>query len=320
MTQIIGHKKMRQSLFALVRERRFPQTSLWYGQSGSGKKMLAFELIQILLCDEPREAQGDLMPCGSCRGCQIYKAGNHPDFFFIKPLVTAKAEKTPRIGAAGSIKIEQIRELKQKLIYAPLMARQQIVLIDNAELMTATTANSLLKLIEEPRPHQLFILVSGQFHRLLMTIRSRAARFHFPPLESHEVQEILKNQSALSNRDQDQKNTVDENTLNFFLQAFSGSQAHVARAVASGLSLADLETAVGAGSDFLSISAQVKKLVQSGVDMPVFLQALRTWKLKGVLESGATPKDIETLDRISVAEMQFTKHIQGEFILENLFL
>lgn len=311
---IIGHTKILHRVLSLVQAGRFPQTSLWHGQAGSGKKMIAHHVTQILLCEGKKTGDNEMAPCGQCRSCKTFVAGHHPDFFSVTPTAAkSSSDKQARVGAAGSIKIEQIVELKRKLTYPPLQSERQIIVIDDAELMTATTANSLLKILEEPRPHQTFILVTGQFHRILMTIRSRAARFYFPPLKAEELREILKKQDELLAG-------ADAATLEFLFAAFSGSPVHVVRAVASGLTVADLQAALSRSNGFVDVSTRAKRLLQTDVDVPVFLQALRVWQLKSVQQNGTTHRDIERLESIAAAEAQFAKHIQSAFILENLFL
>jgi replication-associated recombination protein RarA len=297
MNAIIGHQKNLRWILDLVQAGRFPQSSLWYGQAGSGKKMVARHVAQILL------------------GAEKQQLDNHPDFFLLTPTAAKSAtDKAAKTGAVGSIKIEQILELKRRLMYPPLQSARQVIVIDDAELMTTPTANSLLKILEEPRPHQIFILVTGQFHRMLMTIRSRAARFYFPPLSAPELREVLQRQDeSLAGGD--------AATLEFFLSAFSGSPAHVLRAAASGLNLTDLQAALSRPGGFADVTARAKRLLQKDVDVPVFLQALRVWQLQNVRQKGgATYQDIEKLESLAAAEARFAKHIQSEFVLENLFL
>lgn len=318
---IIGHKKIITRILDLISDGRFPQTSIWHGQAGSGKKQVARLVARTMLCDSPQKTGDGLSGCGQCRQCLAFASGNHPDFFQIEPTAAkSSVAKRSKTGSLGSIKIEQIKELKHRLTYAPLQALRQVILIDNAELMTGTTANSLLKILEEPRQHQVFILITGQFHRILVTIRSRATRFYFAPLKVSEVKEILKQQD-------ESFASLDDSTLEFFLKAFSGSPAYVARAVASSLTLNNLADASSLKTCIMDVSRLAKTLLQNNVDMPVFLQALRVWRLQNVakgMEDGsccnASVQDVEVFERIAAAEAQFARHIQGEFILENLLL
>lgn len=294
---IIGHEKIRSRILELLEQGRFPQTSLWHGQAGSGKKMLARQVARVLLESEQQNLD------------------NHPDFFLITPTAAkSMTEKTAKTGALGSIKIEQVAELKRRLMYPPLESKRQVVIIDDAELMTHSTANSLLKILEEPRPQQIFILITGQMHRLLMTIRSRALRFYFPPLKTAEIRQVLA-------RQQDHLAGSSEAELEFFLRAFAGSLAHIRRAVEAGLKPEELKDFSGKQAGFAEVSTLAKRLLQNDVDVPVFLQALRLWQLQNIEKKDfATAEEIDFFDRIMAAETRFAKHIQSEFLLENLFL
>ena len=144
---IIGHKDNRERISGLILKKQFPQTSLWYGQSGIGKKKVVQRVASALLCESPKKKENEIFNCGACGSCQLFLSNNHPDFFLVEPTVPKTKKKTPFDTTRGSIKVEQIQEVKRRLVYAPLMSPYQIVVIDDAELMTKTTANSLLKIL-----------------------------------------------------------------------------------------------------------------------------------------------------------------------------
>lgn len=275
---IIGHKTLRERIRKLIVSGQFPQTSLLYGPTGTGKKLVALTIAQDLLCENPVQT----VACGQCCSCAAFAAGSHPDFFLISPTkAKTTSEKTKKTTTIGTIKIEQITDVKKRLAYPPFVSRYQIVVIDDAELMNSTSANSLLKILEEPRPQKIFILVTGQYHRLLLTIRSRAARFYFPPLAETEVQQIT----------------------------------HAPQDVVP----TDFLTCATTKQSFADLSQQIKRFLQKDGDVPVFVRALRRQCLDRIaLHGQATASEIEFLDKLTAAERQTAKHIQSEFILENL--
>lgn len=140
---------------------RLPHALLLYGQRGLGKKDLALRLAQFLLCgDRGRDAA-----CGRCRGCLLFRAGNHPDLLRVSPLEDSK-----------SILVDQVREVIEFVSFKPHSATCKIVLLSPAESMNVNAANGLLKVLEEPPAGTLLILVATHLSRLPMTIRSRCSR------------------------------------------------------------------------------------------------------------------------------------------------
>lgn len=148
---------------------RVPHALLIAGPAGLGKRAFAQALVETLLC-EARKPDGHA--CGSCRGCTLLHAGSHPDFV--------------RVGIAedaSEIKIDQLRQLCQRLSMTSQFGGLQVALLEPAEAMNVQAANALLKTLEEPAANTVIVLVADHAARLPATIRSRcqtlAARF--PP-------------------------------------------------------------------------------------------------------------------------------------------
>ncbi len=153
------------------RKGQLPHALLFTGTEGLGKLHLAQSFARWSLCSLnriPQDTQKLRIPCGQCQGCQLMKAGTHPDYLEVTPEAEGK-----------QIPIDTIRSLSQflnlKSQYAPL----QIVVISPAEAMNKFAANSLLKTLEEPTAGALLILVSSQPSLLLPTIRSRCQSIEF---------------------------------------------------------------------------------------------------------------------------------------------
>ena len=168
---IIGHERAKTLLQTAIARDRLAHAYLLHGTDRIGKRLLAIRFAQALLCDgavSPAGTDG----CGGCRSCRQVDAQTHPDFSVIRP----DAEQ-----ANPQIKIEQIREIEQLLIYRPLIGDRKICVIDDADRMTIGAANALLKTLEEPPDHSLFLLITSRASALPVTIRSRCQALRLTP-------------------------------------------------------------------------------------------------------------------------------------------
>lgn len=181
---ITGHEQPISLLQATLCNGRLAHAYLFYGEAGVGKLMTAVRLAQALNCEQPSQTEAQDC-CGRCRSCLQIAARTHPDYFVIEP--------DPK-AATPQIKIEQVREIEQQFVYRPLVGERKICLIDDADRLTIGAANALLKTLEEPPGHSLFILVTSRLYALPITIRSRcqALRFTTPARTQVEAALILK--------------------------------------------------------------------------------------------------------------------------------
>ncbi|MDW7648844.1 MAG: DNA polymerase III subunit delta' [Nitrospiraceae bacterium] len=180
----IGHQRSITLLQAAVAHERLAHAYLFHGEEAIGKRLTAIRFAQALSCERPPDTEG-LDSCGTCRSCQQIEARTHPDFFVIEP--------DPE-QATQQIKIEQVREIEHQIMYRPLIGERKICLINDADRMTIGAANALLKTLEEPPDHSLFLLISSRPAALPATIRSRcqALRFTTPARTQVEAALILK--------------------------------------------------------------------------------------------------------------------------------
>ncbi|MGK0358740.1 MAG: DNA polymerase-3 subunit delta' [Bradymonadia bacterium] len=155
-----------------VRDGRLHHAYLFAGPDGVGKALCGRALAMTLLCDALRDASG----CGTCRSCERVVANEHPDFHRL-----ARGTK-PDGRPEAQIKIAQVRELQKALSFKSYEAGRRVVIIEEAERMNPSTANALLKTLEEPGEGTHFIVVSAQQHQLLPTIISRCQKVRFAPL------------------------------------------------------------------------------------------------------------------------------------------
>lgn len=185
--EVLGHQQNKEFLQKLLKPGSRPHALLFYGMGGIGKKMLALHFAKTFLCKSAGKK-----PCGICESCRLMDIENnsfaHPDFY----LLTAEE-------AGKDIKIEQVKEMAKQAAFAPVLSEHKVCIIDDAGQMTAEAANSLLKLLEEPPPGWLFILITQQAERLLLTALSRVVRLRFDAPDSSAVQQILKAKGITQN-------------------------------------------------------------------------------------------------------------------------
>lgn len=163
-----------------ARRAKLPHSLLLSGQRGLGKFDLARAFSASLLCENPLDGGA---ACGQCLACNWLSQGNHPDFRLLQPDALAESEGDGEEGgkkASQQITIDQVRGLDDFLHVGTHRAGLRIVLVCPAEAMNRSTANALLKTLEEPAPGTLFLLVSNEPERLLPTIRSRCQTVAVP--------------------------------------------------------------------------------------------------------------------------------------------
>jgi DNA polymerase-3 subunit delta' len=171
--------ELHSSLWERLQARRaqLPHSLLLSGPRGLGKFDLARAFAASLLCENPLQ-NGNA--CGSCLACNWLSQGNHPDFRLLQPDALAESEgeegtevKESGKKASQQITIDQVRGLDDFLHVGTHRHGLRVVIVCPAEAMNRSTANALLKTLEEPAAGTLFLLVSNEPERLLPTIRSR---------------------------------------------------------------------------------------------------------------------------------------------------
>jgi len=162
---------------------RLPHALLLAGPSGLGLEQFASNLAAKWLCAAPNDGYA----CGLCRSCQLFESGNHPDISRIEPEETGK-----------QIKVDAIRELIHFIQLSSQYARGKIAIIDPAEAMNRSSANSLLKILEEPPAGSVFLLISHQPALLPVTVRSRCQRLDFAPVYDEAAVDWLESRTGMA--------------------------------------------------------------------------------------------------------------------------
>ena len=183
---IVGHQRPIKWLQTAVTTNHLGHAYLFHGEPTVGKRLTAIALAQYLHCEAPQDAPTP-DACGLCRSCHQIAQATHPDFLLIQPEDEQKHNPKITIG--------QIRDIEHLVIYRPLVGSHKVCLIDQADSMTQEAANALLKTLEDPPDHCLFLLISSRPEHLLTTIRSRCITLRFSPLPAAGIYEFLRNRT-----------------------------------------------------------------------------------------------------------------------------
>jgi DNA polymerase III subunit delta' len=184
---IPGNARIKTILRSALRRKRVPPTLLFAGPKGVGQRETAQELAKALNCLEK-----DDDACDACLSCRMIDAGGHPDVIDVKTLPVKSdrgksADPDEEAKEVTVIKIEQIREAIGLAAMKPMTARKRVFIIDDAAEMLEASANSSLKILEEPPSHAQFILVTSNPDPLLPTIKSRCQTLIFGPIPTEEI-------------------------------------------------------------------------------------------------------------------------------------
>ncbi len=173
-----------------ARREQLPHALLFLGQRGLGKFELTKAFAASLLCEQPK-ASGEA--CGQCLACNWYGQGNHPDFRLLQPdaLSDDADGEEGKKKASQQITIDQVRGLDEFMNVGTHRGGLRIIIVNPTEAMNRSTANSLLKTLEEPAPSTLFLMVSSEPMRLLPTIRSRCQVVPVPMPQASQAEKVL---------------------------------------------------------------------------------------------------------------------------------
>lgn len=161
MAEVVGQEQVTKTLLNALATERVAHAYLFCGPRGTGKTSTGRILAKAVNCLE--NGRGE--PCNACSLCQAVSEGRALDLI--------------EIDAASNRGIDEIRDLREKVNFAPNIARYKVYIIDEVHMLTEPAFNALLKTLEEPPPHIIFILATTEVHKVPLTILSRCQRFDF---------------------------------------------------------------------------------------------------------------------------------------------
>ena len=291
---------VRQILQDIVKANNVAHAYLLTGPRGSGKTSTARVLARIVNCEENTKKLGE--PCNECSACQS--------------ILTGSAVDVIEIDAASNRGIDDIRELKEKIRLSPAILNKKVYIIDEVHMLTSEAFNALLKTLEEPPSHSLFILCTTELHKVPETIVSRCSQIHFTKATVEEMQRSFRRVIEGEGKE------VSEEALDYLARSVDGSFRDGVKILdqvmshAKSVNLEDIEQVVSGSAGYRvgsMVEALVKKdsrealaklgeAVQGGVDLSYLLlslmRGLRDKLLGGEVESEVT-KLIFALDEVA---------------------
>ena len=171
---LVGQEHVTNTLANAIQNNRVAHAYIFSGARGVGKTTAARILAKALNCVKGPTPE----PCGVCDACKEIAGGSSLDVI--------------EIDAASNRGIDQIRELREMVRYAPAAARSKVVILDEAHMLTGEASNALLKTLEEPPDRVIFVMATTEPENLEDTIRSRSQHFHFRALTFNEITDRIK--------------------------------------------------------------------------------------------------------------------------------
>lgn len=198
--EVIGQDHVVQTLKNSISSQHVGHAYLFSGPRGIGKTTVARLLAKAINCTNEDPAQ---RPDNTCQFCSIINEGKYMDLI--------------EIDAASNTSVEDVRDLREKINYKPSLGQYKVYIIDEVHMLSTAAFNALLKTLEEPPPHAIFILATTEAHKIPATVISRCQRFEFRRIPVSQIVDYLKEKTA------SEKIQIGEEALTLIARQATGS-------------------------------------------------------------------------------------------------
>ena len=314
---LVGQETIARVLSNAITEGRIAHAYLFSGPRGVGKTTTARILAGALNCEKGPTPT----PCGQCDSCRAIKNGSFMDVI--------------EIDGASNNSVEDVRDLRERVKYAPAGARYKVYIIDEAHMLSSAAFNALLKTLEEPPPHVVFILATTVPNKVLTTVLSRCQHLPFRRISSDVIQARLRHicdAEGFLKADDDALRLIARaadggmrDALTLLDQITSFSTDVTADDVKDLLGISDLSHVASVAEAVVSgdrkaILAVVDALYESGVDLKSFMRDLtvffRDW-LVALVTGAQNPARVDATQEALAAVLN--EFLKGEYVIKNAY-
>lgn len=184
-SELLGQEVLVKTLTYCIQNKRLAQAHLLTGIRGVGKTSSARIIAKTVNCTDLQENEGQIIPCDSCKNCESFNNHAHPDII--------------EIDAASRTSVDDIREIIESCEYRPLLGRIKFFIIDEVHMLSKSAFNALLKVVEEPPEHVVFIFATTEVQKIPLTVISRCQRYDLRRLTFEEIHILARNISEQEN-------------------------------------------------------------------------------------------------------------------------